>query len=95
MKGKTLPPATKAKSPSPAKPKTVTITIPIGPPPHPGIHVSRHLEIQLNDAEKILLRRIWDALRDKPEKLPDDRFVNRPPDVVRWLLAQVANAIDE
>lgn len=95
MKGKRLTTATKAKAPSTAKQKTVTITIPIGPPPLPGIHVSRHLDIQLNDAEKVVMRRIWDALREKPETLPDGRFVDRPPDVVRWLLAQVVDALGE
>ena len=52
----------------------------------------RHLELQLTPREAGTLQAVRAGLVAGPTRLADGRFVQRPPDVVRWLLERSAAA---
>jgi len=59
-------------------------------------YVVRHVEVQLDQRQRLALRALFNAMhQDHAVKLSNGRYVNNVTDCVRYLLEQVAEAIEE
>ncbi len=68
--------------------ETVTIKIPLGEPPH---RIDKfHLDVLLNGDHAHTIARLRQALRDTDARTADGHKVDTRPDVLRWLLEQIA-----
>ena len=79
-------------NPQPSIPDAVEpppIVLPGLRPLKQGVHIMRHLELQLDVPQRENLRRLYDALQEGAVKMANGRVVNTPTDAARWLLEQV------
>lgn len=77
------PPQTRS---DPTQPDRVLLSVPLGDP-RPG-YVGRHLDVQLNHRQGLACKRALAGLAGR--ELSSGRRVASLPDVVRWILDQLA-----
>ena len=69
----------------------VDIRIPLAPIDKD--YATTHIEVKLDDVQKVLLERIFHALRIEDHQLTRPyKKVDRPPDVIRFFLALIEQA---
>lgn len=75
--------------------RVITIEIPIGDMSKTG-YITGHVEVNhLSANQKQGLNRLWNGLRESRATLRDrEREVNTPADAIRWLLDNIAAAMD-
>jgi hypothetical protein len=66
---------------------SVSIELPRGEPV-PGYR-TRHVELHLNAAQSDALAEILSGLRERHTVLASGRMVDKPADVIRWMLDQL------
>lgn len=66
----------------------VVLTVPIVPIDDRA-YISTHVDVQLTSDQARGLRRVFNALHREAIKLDNGRFVQSPPDAVRWLLERI------
>ena len=71
--------------------ETVTVEIPLGEPPHRFQTI--HLEALLYGEHAQTWARLRQALRDKDARTADRKEVRSGPDILRWLLEQIAEEV--
>jgi len=54
------------------------------------VYCPRHVEVQLDSEQAKVMRRMYDGLHGDGHKLRNGRYVQRPADVIRWMLENVA-----
>lgn len=80
-----------AADPLPDELTYVDIRVPLAPIAHH--YATTHVEVRLDDVQKVLLERIFRGLRIEDHQLTRPfKKVDRPPDVLRFLLEQVEKA---
>lgn len=72
-------------------PIDVQIAIPLADAPPTGYR-SRHIEVQLKGDEPETMRRFFEGLDRRGERLPDGRRVQSNADAIRWLLGKIGGA---
>jgi hypothetical protein len=72
---------------------TVTIELPWSPVSETA-HLARHVEVTLDRPQRVALRALFNALNaEPPARLKSGRYVQSPPDAVRWMLEQLAGQL--
>ena len=69
--------------------ETVTIKVPLGEPPHRFDQI--HIEVLLHRDDAHTFARLRQALRDQDARTADGREVRSGPDIIRWLMEQLAS----
>jgi len=54
-----------------------------------GQYAQRHVEVMLSMNQAKAFKRLWMGLQRQGARLNNKRFVNTPPDVIRWLCEQI------
>ena len=75
------------------KPKAggVELSLPVEGPDD-GAYVSNHVEVQLTGRQAVAMRMLLDGLHAAGATFDGGRYVKNPPDVVRYVLSNVADA---
>ena len=66
----------------------MVIELPVEPL-DPDAYLKRHIDLQLNRRQASGLRRLFDGLHRRGTKLANERYVQSPVDVIRYVLEQV------
>ncbi|MFQ5505317.1 MAG: hypothetical protein ACE5F1_11020 [Planctomycetota bacterium] len=80
--------AKKRKRESESEDGVATIKVFTVDPPEDA-YLQRHLDIQMSYSQALACRRLFEGLRRTGATLESGQHINRPVDVVRWLLEQV------
>lgn len=70
----------------------VVLALTLGELP-PNIYISRHLDIQLNSVQAVVLRRLFEGYYQTATRLANGRYVQSPADVIRYVLEQVGEGV--
>lgn len=74
----------------------LTIDLPIAEMPPESAYCVQHVEAQLQSREqRVMLKRLLTGMQNVGAQMANKRPVARPGDVVRFLLEQIAGAIDD
>ncbi len=74
-----------------AEANVVVLSLPIEGPCD-GAYVSNHVQVQLSGRQALAMRMLLDGLHAADATFDGGRYVKGPPDVVRYVLSNVADA---